>query len=93
MVLTPNIGESQIYLSTSSSFDIPASINTITRTISGSGSEASSYNVIFETKYGTTPNELTNVTSLTTLPSMENVTVAGKTYRFTGWYYSNGTKS
>lgn len=93
MVLTPNIGESQIYLSTSSSFAIPASINTITRTISGSGSEASSYNVTFETKYGTAPDVLTNVTSLTTLPSMENVTVDGKTYRFTGWYYSGGTKA
>lgn len=93
MVLTPNIDDSEIYLSTSTSKVTPSSINTITRTISGSGSEVSSYNVTFVTKYGTAPTELTNVTSLTTLPSMANVTIDGKTYRFTGWYYSSGTKA
>lgn len=93
MVLTPNIDDSEIYLSTMTSVVVPSSINTITRTISGSGSEASSYNVTFVTKYGTAPDELTNVTSLTKLPSMENVTIDGKTYRFTGWYYSNGSKA
>ncbi len=71
----------------------PSSITKIERVISGSGSETSSYNVTFVTKYGTAPDELTSVTSLTTLPSMANVTIDGKTYRFTGWYYSSGTKA